>query len=86
MAADNQNQRPSPDQIEIREGWVKIEKGRVTVQSETDMDIALPTIPPAPGRWRRDSDQPVAPTNAASTGTSGSTSDRSSSPTVEGRR
>jgi hypothetical protein len=63
MAADNQHQHPEPVQLDIKEGHIKIEKGRITVHS----DLPLPTVPPARSIWHRPetSDTSDAETEAA---------------------
>ena len=62
MGANNRSQARDSVQIDIKEGRIKIEKGRVTVHSE----LPLPTVPPRRGIWQRPdpSGTPTATTEA----------------------
>lgn len=57
MARDNQDRQGGAGQpIELREGQVVIEKGRVTVQRMTPVQpkvLKPPTKAPAPGAWEQ---------------------------------
>lgn len=62
MAADRAQQNGKPtEQVDLKEGYIRIEKGRLTVHSS----VPMPTKAPSRGTWEHPQPPAAEPTERA---------------------